>query len=92
MEAARHIMYAAAATYDDGIDAGPQANMAKLLSSRAALSAVDAAIQTHGGSAFVYETDVVTLWPMIRILQVAPLNNEAILSYIAERVMGLPRS
>jgi hypothetical protein len=92
MEAARQVMYSAAAGYDCGIDAGAQANMAKLLGSRAALAAVDAAIQTHGGSAFVYETDVVTLWPMIRILQIAPLNNESVLSFIAERVLGLPRS
>lgn len=92
MEAARHVMYAAAAGYDSGQDAAAQANMAKLLGSRAALAAVDAAIQTHGGSAFVYETDVATLWPMIRILQIAPINNESVLSYISERVLGLPRS
>ncbi|MCM3920505.1 acyl-CoA/acyl-ACP dehydrogenase [Frankia sp. AiPs1] len=92
MEAARQVTYSAAAGYDDGRDAGAQANMAKLLGSRAALSAVEAAIQTHGGSAFVYETDVVTLWPMIRVLQIAPINNESILNYIAERVLRLPRS
>ncbi len=92
MEAARQVMYSAAAEYDTGGDAGAKANMAKLLGSRAALAAVEAAIQTHGGSAFVYETDVITLWPMIRILQIAPLNNESILNYIGERVLGLPRS
>lgn len=92
MEAARQVMYSAAAAYDSGFDAGDQANMAKLLGSRAALAAVDSAIQTHGGSAFVYETDVVTIWPMVRILQIAPLNNESILNYIGERVLGLPRS
>lgn len=92
MEAARQVMYSAAAEYDAGGDAGAKANMAKLLGSRAALAAVDAAIQTHGGSAFVYETDVVTLWPMIRLLQIAPLNNESILNHIGEHVLGLPRS
>ncbi|GAC1593669.1 MAG: acyl-CoA dehydrogenase [Acidimicrobiales bacterium] len=92
MEAARQVMYSAAAEYDSGRDAGAKANMAKLLGSRAALAAVEAAIQTHGGSAFVYETDVVNLWPMIRILQIAPINNESILNYIGERVLGLPRS
>jgi acyl-CoA dehydrogenase len=92
MEAAKMVMYAAAARYDAGLDGGAQANTAKLLGSRAALAAVEAAIQAHGGSAFVYETDVVTLWPMIRILQIAPLNNESVLNYIAERVLGLPRS
>ncbi|HVW43575.1 MAG TPA: acyl-CoA dehydrogenase family protein [Amycolatopsis sp.] len=92
MEAARQVMYSAAAEYDSGRDAGAKANMAKLLGSRAALAAVDASIQAHGGSAFVYETDVVTLWPMIRVLQIAPLNNESVLNYIGERVLGLPRS
>lgn len=92
MEAARTMMYAAAAAYDEGKDAGAEANMAKLLATRSALAAVEAAIQTHGGSAFVYETDVVTLWPMIRILQIAPINNESVLNYISERVLGLPRS
>ncbi|GAA3238340.1 acyl-CoA dehydrogenase [Pseudonocardia petroleophila] len=92
MEAARQVMYSAAGEYDSGRDAGAQANMAKLLGSRAALAAVDAAIQTHGGSAFVYETDVITLWPMIRVLQIAPINNESVLNYIGERVLGLPRS
>ncbi|MFI5426686.1 hypothetical protein [Aeromicrobium sp. UC242_57] len=70
----------------------PRPTWPSFLGSRAALAAVDAAIQTHGGSAFVYETDVATLWPMIRILQIAPINNESVLSYISERVLGLPRS
>lgn len=92
MEAARQIMYSAAAQYDSGVDAGEQANMAKLLASRAALAAVEAAIQTHGGAAFVYETDVITLWPMIRVLQIAPINNESVLNYLGERLLGLQRS
>jgi acyl-CoA dehydrogenase len=92
MEAARQVMYAAAADYDAGADSGARANMAKLLSSRAALEAVEAAIQTHGGHGFVIDNDVVTLWPMIRVLQIAPLNNESILNFIGERVLGLPRS
>lgn len=92
MEAARQVMYSAAAAYDSGQDAGAQANMAKLLGARAALAAVEAAIQVHGGSAFVYQTDIITLWPMIRLLQIAPINNESVLNFIGERVLGLPRS
>jgi alkylation response protein AidB-like acyl-CoA dehydrogenase len=92
MEAARQVMYSAAAQYDDGGDAGAMANMSKLLSSRAALQAVEAAIQTHGGYGFVVENDIITLWPMIRVLQIAPLNNESILNFIGERVLGMPRS
>jgi len=92
MEAARQVMYSAAAEYDDGGEPGPKANMSKLLASRAALQAVEAAIQTHGGYGFVIENDVITLWPMIRVLQIAPLNNESILNFIGERVLGMPRS
>jgi acyl-CoA dehydrogenase len=84
--------YHAAAIIDDGGNAGEYANMAKLLASEAADAAVDAAIQTHGGMAFDHDADIVTLWPMVRILRVAPLNNEMILNYLAEHVLGLPRS
>jgi alkylation response protein AidB-like acyl-CoA dehydrogenase len=92
LEAAHVLLYDAAAAYDDDIDVGPRANMAKLLASRAALAALEATLQAHGGHAFVKETDVATLWPMIRSMQVAPINNESILNYIGEHVLGLPRS
>jgi alkylation response protein AidB-like acyl-CoA dehydrogenase len=92
LEAARLMMYAAAAEYDEGVDAAGKANLSKLLSSRAALEAIEAAIQSHGGQAFVIENDIITLWPMIRVLQIAPLNNESILNFIGERLLGLPRS
>ncbi|MCZ4519484.1 acyl-CoA/acyl-ACP dehydrogenase [Rhodococcus ruber] len=92
LEAARVMTYRAAATYDAGGEAGDHANMAKLLASEAADDAIDAAMQVHGGSAFDRTTDLITLWPMIRILRVAPLNNEMILNYISEHVLGLPRS
>jgi alkylation response protein AidB-like acyl-CoA dehydrogenase len=84
--------YLAAARIDEGLPAGDAANIAKLLSSEAADDAVDAAIQIHGGSGFDVDVDVITLWPMIRVLRVAPLNNEMVLNYIAEHVLGLPRS
>jgi acyl-CoA dehydrogenase len=92
LEAARALTYRAAVRYDAGLPAGADANMAKLLASEAAEHAIDAAIQTHGGSAFDRDTDLITLWPMIRILRVAPLNNEMILNYIAEKILRLPRS
>jgi alkylation response protein AidB-like acyl-CoA dehydrogenase len=66
--------------------------MAKLLASRAALAALEATVQCHGGHAFVNETDVSTLWPMIRSMQVAPINNQSVLNYIGEYVLGLPKS
>jgi alkylation response protein AidB-like acyl-CoA dehydrogenase len=92
LDAARLMLYAAAEEYDAGLDAGAKANMAKLLCSRAAMAAVEAAIQTHGGHAFVEETDVVSLWPMVRAMQVGPINNESVLNYIGQHVLGLPKS
>lgn len=92
LEAARVLNYRAAAAFDEGRQAGTEANIAKLLASEAAYAAVDAAIQTHGGSGFDEDTDVITLYPMVRILRVAPLNNEMILNYIADYVLGLPRA
>lgn len=91
-EAARLLMYQAARKYDGGDTKGMGANMAKLLASKAALASVEAAIQTFGGAGFVRENDVIDLWPMLRVLQIAPLNNESILNSIGERVLGLPRS
>jgi alkylation response protein AidB-like acyl-CoA dehydrogenase len=92
LEAARVMTFRAAQAYDRGEPAAALANMAKLIASEAAEAAVDAAIQTFGGSAFDKQSDIVTLWPMIRILRIAPINNEMVLNYIAERVLGLPRS
>ncbi|MFI6573174.1 acyl-CoA dehydrogenase family protein [Nocardia fluminea] len=92
LDAARGMVYRAATEFDAGRKAGAEANMAKYLASEAAGAAIDAAMQTHGGSAFDADTDVITLWPMIRLLRIAPVNNEMILNYVAERVLGLPRS
>jgi acyl-CoA dehydrogenase len=90
--AARLLIYAAAEEYDDGREAGPKANMAKLLASEAANEALDVAVQVHGGHAFVAETDIATLWPMVRAMRTGPINNESILNYIGQHVLGLPRS
>jgi acyl-CoA dehydrogenase len=92
IEAARLMTYNAAERFDDGEDAGAHANMAKLLGSQAAVAAVEAALQTHGGYGFDRDYDVVTLWPMIRLLEIAPINNEMLLNYIGEHVLGLPKS
>jgi acyl-CoA dehydrogenase len=91
LEAARVMNYRAAAAFDRGETSGTDANIAKYLASEASYAAIDAAIQTHGGAAFDEETDIITLYPMIRILRIAPLNNEMILNYIANYVLGLPR-
>nr|WP_272918709.1 acyl-CoA dehydrogenase [Malikia spinosa] len=92
IEAARLMTYNAAERFDAGEDAGAHANMAKLLGSQAAVAAVEAALQTHGGYGFDRDYDVVTLWPMIRLLEIAPINNEMLLNYIGEHVLVLPKS
>jgi acyl-CoA dehydrogenase len=92
IEAARLMTYDAADRFDNGEDAGPHANMAKLLASRAAVAAIEATLQVHGGYAFDRDYDVVTLWPMIRLLEIAPINNEMLLNYIGQHVLGLPKS
>ncbi len=92
LEGAHVLIDVATADYDAGRDAGPRANIAKLLASRAAGDAIEATIQAHGGHAFVIDSDVSTLWPMIRSFQVAPINNQSLLNYIGEHVLGLPRS
>ena len=92
IEAARLMTYDAADRFDNGEDAGAHANMAKLLASRAAVAAIEATLQTHGGYGFDRDYDVVTLWPMIRLLEIAPINNEMLMNYIGEHVLGLPKS
>lgn len=92
LEAARHVTYAAAIDYEEGRPSGDGATMANFLAKRAALEAVEAAIQSHGGHAFVIESDIATLWPLVRVMQIAPLNNESILNHVAQHVLGLPKS
>lgn len=92
IEAARLMTYDAADRFDNGEDAGAHANMAKLLASRAAVAAIEGTLQVHGGYGFDRDYDVVTLWPMIRLLEIAPINNEMLMNYVGEHVLGLPKS
>lgn len=82
----------AAWLFDRGENAAPYANMAKFAAAEAATEACDLAIEVHGGSGFATEVDVITLWPLIRLLRTAPVSREMILNYIGEHVLGLPRS
>jgi hypothetical protein len=92
LRAARSLTFEAARAYDSGLANGSGENMAKMLSAKACLAAVESCIQVHGGHAFVVDNDVATMWPLARLIQIAPLNNESILNQIAEHVLGLPRS
>lgn len=92
LEAARLMMYEGCREFDAGINNGARANMTKYLATIAADLAVDAALQAHGGAAMDLETDLISLLPRVRAARVAPINNEMTLNYIAERVLGLPKS
>ncbi len=92
LEAARMVNDEAARAYMRGENVGLFANMAKYLSSEAAYDAYDAVVQTFGGTAFDKDSDVMTFYEYIRLNRVAPLNNQSVLSFVAERALGLPRS
>ncbi len=92
IEMASLMTHRAAEVFDAGGDAGMYANMAKYAAGETAAKTVDLAIQVHGGSGFMGETDVITLWPLARLMRTAPISREMILNYIGEHVLGLPRS
>jgi acyl-CoA dehydrogenase len=92
MRAAELMVQKAAALFEAGADCGPEANMAKMLAADAAWEAANACLQTHGGFGFAEEYDVERKFRETRLYQVAPISTNLILSYVAEHVLGLPRS
>ena len=92
MRAAELMVHEAAGKYEAGDDIGPEANMAKLLAADASWFAADMCVQTHGGFGFAEEYDVERKFRETRLYQVAPISTNMILSYLAEHVLGLPRS
>jgi len=82
----------AAWLHDRGEPAGEASNMAKYAAAEAALAAVDAAVQTHGGNGLASEFGLVPYWGLARLLRIAPVNREMILNYVAQHGLGLPRS
>lgn len=78
--------------YDQGLSCGGSANMAKWLAADAAYLAADRAVQTHGGFGYAKEYDVERYWREARLMKIAPVSQEMILNYVAEHVLGLPRS
>ena len=91
-EGARLLTYHGTRQFDEGLDAGKYANMAKLQSSIAANNMADAAIQFHGGGGLDEDAGMLALWRTTRAVRIAPLNNEMVLNYIAQHCIGLPRS
>ena len=92
LEAATLMMQKAAALYDAGEPCGAEANMAKMLTSEASWAAAEACIQTHGGFGVAEEYDVERKFREARLYQIAPISTNLILSFVAEHVLGLPRS
>jgi alkylation response protein AidB-like acyl-CoA dehydrogenase len=82
----------AAWQHDHGQPAGESSNMAKYAAAEAALAAVDAAIQTHGGNGLASEYGLMPYWGLARLMRIAPINREMILNFVAQHSLGLPRS
>jgi alkylation response protein AidB-like acyl-CoA dehydrogenase len=82
----------AAWQHDHGEPAGESSNMAKYAAAEAAIAAVDAAIQVHGGNGVASEYGLMPYWGLARLLRIAPVNREMILNFVAQHSLGLPRS
>jgi alkylation response protein AidB-like acyl-CoA dehydrogenase len=82
----------AGALFAAGQACAPEVNMAKLLASEASWHAAEACLQTHGGFGYAREYDVERKWRETRLMQIAPISTNLVLSYVAEHVLGLPRS
>jgi acyl-CoA dehydrogenase len=92
VEAANLMRFRAAELFDRSEPCGAEANMAKLLAADASWEAANVALQIHGGFGFAAEYDVERKFRETRLYQVAPISTNLILAYVAEHVLGLPRS
>src|SRR3954454_22593293 len=92
MRAAELMVHEAASLYEQGKDCGAEANMAKMLAADASWAAADMCVQTHGGFGFAEEFDIERKFRETRLYSVAPISTNLILSFLAEHVLGLPRS
>jgi acyl-CoA dehydrogenase len=92
MRAAELMVQEAATLYEAGADCGAEANMAKHLAAEASWAAADMCVQTHGGFGFAEEFDIERKFRETRLYTVAPISTNLILSFLAEHVLGLPRS
>ena len=91
-QAAELMLRKSAAMFQAGLPCGEFANLSKLLTAEAAWEAAEACMQTHGGFAYAREYDIERKWREARVQRTAPISTNLILSYIAEHVLGLPRS
>jgi acyl-CoA dehydrogenase len=92
VEAANLMRYKAARRFDEQLPCGAEANMAKYLAAKASWEAANVCLQTHGGFGFACEYDIERKFRETRLYQVAPISTNMIFSYVAEHLLGLPRS
>ena len=92
LEAAWQMVLLAAWKYDNGLPCGKEANTAKYLAAEAGFLAADRAMQAHGGLGYASEYHVERYWREARLMRIAPVSQEMTLNYIAQQVLGLPRS
>lgn len=92
LQAAELMVRQAAALFDAGRECGEAANLAKLLASEAAWKAADTCMQTHGGFSFARDFQIERKWRECRLFQIAPISSNMILNFVAQNVLGLPRS
>ena len=90
--AANLVRFDAAAKFDSGQKCAAEANMAKLLASEASWAAANASLDAHGGFGFAVEYDIERKFRETRLYQVAPINNNLVLAYLGQHVLGLPKS
>ena len=91
-EAAALMLRKAATLFEAGLPCGDAANIGKMLASEAAWHAAEACMQTFGGFSYAREYDVERKWRETRLMQIAPVSTNLILAYVAEHVLGMPRS
>jgi acyl-CoA dehydrogenase len=92
LSAADLVRFDAAARYDSGENCAAQANMAKLLASEASWAAANASLDAHGGFGFATEYDIERKFRETRLYQTAPINNNLVLAYLGQHVLGMPKS
>lgn len=92
VEAANLMRFEACRRFDENVDCGAQANMAKLLAADASWEAANECMQVHGGFGFAEEYDIERKFRETKLYQIAPISTNLILSYVAEHILGLPRS
>jgi acyl-CoA dehydrogenase len=92
MIAAELVVHKAAALFEAGRDCGPEANMGKMLAADASWKAAEACLQTFGGFGYAREYGIERKWRETRLYQTAPISTNMVLAYVAQHVLGMPRS